>query len=408
VNWVSTPLGRLYRVRDQRAGSLATALPLMSVSQYLGVVPRVGLMGNDGRADDLTNYKLCFPGDVVLNRMSAYNGALGVARERGLVSPDYLVMEPTGPATADFLTRWLKTPFGVSEMTQRLRGIGAPDAAQVRTPRINHKDLRGIPVSLPPLSDQHAIADYLDRVTGQIDALIGKQEQLIETLRTRRAAVVDTAVLASAPTRVPLRRVADAIDCAHVTAEFVDNDRRFPVASIRECGGESVDLSNCNYTTAAFFELLRAAGRAPRDGDLLFTRNVSVGRVSAVAPGTVPFAVGQETVLLRRKPAVDPAFLRYALTSGEARHTIEAAMMGSTFRRINVSAIRSLPVRVPTLREQRHIAAHLDEQTAKIDAIIVKAERFIELAKERRVALIAAAVTGQIDVRTTTSVGEDA
>ena len=120
---------------------------------------------------------------------------------------------------------------------------------------------------------------------------------------------------------------------------------------------DSVDLSACNYTTAEFFEHLRAGDRAPRAGDLLFIRNVSVGLVSVVAPDLPEFAMGQETVLLRRKSDVHPAFLRYALVGAEARHAIEGAMIGSTFRRINVSAIRSLPVPTPLIDEQRRIAA---------------------------------------------------
>jgi type I restriction enzyme S subunit len=74
-------------------------------------------------------------------------------------------------------------------------------------------------------------------------------------------------------------------------------------------------------------------------------------------------------------------------------------MIGSTFRRINVSAIRSLPVPAPPLDDQRRIAAYLDQQTAKSDALIAETEQFVELARERRSALITAAVTGQIDVR---------
>lgn len=399
AHWQARPLWSMFRrVKDIEHPDE----PMLSVFRDYGVVPKASRPNLNVTAENRDIYQLVDPGWLVTNRMKAWQGSVGVSTLRGIVSGHYICFAPDHHEHAAYLNYLFRSVAYIDGYQLISRGVRVGQA------EIDNNLYRLLPVLVPPLAEQQAIAAYLDQETAQIDALIGKQEQLIETLRTRRAAVVDTAVLASAPTRVPLRRVADAIDCAHVTAEFVDNDRRFPVASIRECGGESVDLSNCNYTTAAFFELLRAAGRAPRDGDLLFTRNVSVGRVSAVAPGTVPFAVGQETVLLRRKPAVDPAFLRYALTSGEARHTVEAAMMGSTFRRINVSAIRSLPVRVPTLREQRHIAAHLDEQTAKIDAIIVKAERFIELAKERRVALIAAAVTGQIDVRTTTSVGEDA
>ena len=74
-------------------------------------------------------------------------------------------------------------------------------------------------------------------------------------------------------------------------------------------------------------------------------------------------------------------------------------MIGSTFRRINVSAIRALPMPTPPIEEQRRIAEQLDEQTAKIDLLISESERFVELSRERRAALITAAVTGQSDVR---------
>ena len=62
-------------------------------------------------------------------------------------------------------------------------------------------------------------------------------------------------------------------------------------------------------------------------------------------------------------------------------------------------ASRDFAVPLPPLDEQRRIVGYLDEQTAKIDALIAETERFIELARERRAALITAAVTGQIDVR---------
>lgn len=193
---------------------------------------------------------------------------------------------------------------------------------------------------------------------------------------------------------VPLRRLVDVIDCAHVTAEFVDDDRRFPVASIRECQGPYVDLSNCNYTTPEFFEHLRAGGRAPRVGDLLFIRNVSVGLVSAVEPGTPEFAVGQETVLLRRTSDVDPLFLRYALVGSEVVHAIESAMIGTTFRRINVAAIRGLPIALPVMEEQRAIADYLDRETSRIDTLIEEQQRLIEILRERRVAAIATRLGG--------------
>ncbi|MFF8654949.1 restriction endonuclease subunit S [Streptomyces huasconensis] len=269
----------------------------------------------------------------------------------------------------------------------------------VSMPHLTAEKLARIPILMPPVELQRDIADYLDRETARIDTLIEEQQQLIEMLRERRAAAISNAVLEATSVRIQLRRVVDVIDCAHVTAEFVDDDKRYPVASIRECQGATVDLSGCNYTTEEFFEHLRASGRAPRPGDLLFIRNVSVGLVSVVTSDLPEFAVGQETVLLRRNRDIDPSFLRYALIGAEVRHAIESAMIGSTFRRINVSAIRALPVPIPSLDEQRRIAVQLDEQTAKTDTLIEETERFIELSRERRSALITAAVTGQIDVQ---------
>ena len=94
-----------------------------------------------------------------------------------------------------------------------------------------------------------------------------------------------------------------------------------------------------------------------------------------------------------------PTFLLWSLTSvyGELRQLSDEN--GSTKGGLTCMDLKQFRLARPPLEEQRRIAAHLDEQTAKIDTLIAKTERFIELSKERRAALITAAVTGQIDVR---------
>lgn len=310
---------------------------------------------------------------------------------------------PSPMATSQDFWNWVCGPELLPEyLNYQFKAI-APDLRAFNQgsthQTIYQKDAAAIEVLVPPLDVQRAIVDYLDRETARIDDLIGEQERLIELMSERREAVISHSILESTQARTALRRVTEVIDCAHITAEFVDDDQRYPVASIRECQRSKVDLTNCNYTTKEYFEHLRAGRRAPRVGDLLFIRNVSVGLVSIVAPDTPEFAVGQETVLLRRISDVHPSFLRYALTAAEARHTIESTLIGSTFRRINVSAIRALPVPIPPSAEQHRIAAYLDEQTGKIDVLVGEVERFIGLARERRSTLIAAAVTGQVDLR---------
>ena len=188
--WVTKRLGTLYRIRDERAGDRSRSLPLMSVSQIHGVVPRSNLTTDVGRAADLANYKVCHVNDLVINRMSAYNGALGVARQDGLVSPDYLVLCVHNSESADFISHWLRTPAGIFQMVLRLRGIGTPDGSQVRTPRINEAELRSIEIEVPARDEQKAIVDFLSREISRIDTLIAKQGQLIETLRERRLAAI--------------------------------------------------------------------------------------------------------------------------------------------------------------------------------------------------------------------------
>jgi type I restriction enzyme S subunit len=368
----------------------------LTPSQIHGVLPQSEYMVRTGNSvvqnlqgqDDMKHVE---PDDFVIH-LRSFQGGIERSTHSGKVSTAYTVLAPKRLVVADYYRWLLKSDGYIQELrttTNQLRdgqSIKFADFAKVRLP-------------VPPQPEQRAIADYLDHETAGIDTLIEEQQCLIKMLRERRDGVVSHAVLNSTEKRTALRRVVDVIDCAHVTATFVDEDDRFPVASIRECQGTLVDLSRCNYTTAEFFEHLRASDRAPRIGDLLFVRNVSVGLVSAIAPGTPQFALGQETVLLRRKIDVDPTFIRHALNAAETRHAIEAAMIGSTFRRINVSAIRGLMVPLPPFREQRRIVEHLDEQTAKIDELIAETERFIELARERRSALITAAVTGHIDVQ---------
>lgn len=386
------PFGRLFRRLDRAVPEAAEIVTAYTDGQ-------VTLRSNRAKvgyheAADLSGFKGVEVGDFVVHGLDILRGSVGIADSAGAITSVCAVCEPIADLDPRYVAHVIRVQAASGFTRALARGIreGGADFRRWGT-------LAELPIPMPPVEYQRAVCDYLDLETARIDTLIDAQQRLIEMLRERRAGIISHAVLGATEARTHLRRLVDVIDCAHVTAEFVDDDRRFPVASIRECQGAAVDLSTCNYTTLEFFNHLRAGDRSPRAGDLLFIRNVSVGLVSVVTPDLPQFAMGQETVLLRRKSSVHPTFLRYALIGAEARHAIEGAMIGSTFRRINVSSIRSLPVATPPLEDQRRIAAYLDEQTGKVDVLITEAERFIELSRERRSALITAAVTGQIDVR---------
>lgn len=155
--------------RDERGRGVD--LPLLSVSAARGVVRRDVLTDEEPRAEDLSNYKICLTDDLVINRMSAYQGALGVTAEDGIVSPDYAVLRITGPHPR-FVHHLVRSAWFVSEMSARLRGIGASDQGNVRTPRINIEDFGEIRVRLPELDDQRRMASFLDAETMRISSVV--------------------------------------------------------------------------------------------------------------------------------------------------------------------------------------------------------------------------------------------
>jgi len=277
--------------------------------------------------------------------------------------------------------------------------------------------LENLTVCYPPLAEQTQIAVFLDHETAKIDTLIEKQQKLIELLKEKRQAVISHAVtkglnpdaqmkdsgvewLGEVPVHwvsTPLKHYAKVIDCKHITAEF--NDDGFPLASISEVKGWSVDLSSAKFTSKKFYDELIEGGRKPITGDIIYSRNATVGEAALVLPDMPEFAMGQDVCLIRLRENLNPEYLLYVLNSGVIENQLSLAMVGSTFKRINVDNIRNFLLALPPISEQEQINKALSSLTSKYDSLMAKALVKINLMQERRTALISAAVTGKIDVR---------
>jgi len=179
----------------------------------------------------------------------------------------------------------------------------------------------------------------------------------------------------------PLFKNWDVLDCKHVTAKFVFSG--WPVASIRELQSRFVDLSEAKQTTDAFYRLLVDGGRRPQPGDLIVSRNATVGEVAQVAAWHPPFAMGQDVCLLRKRSQEHSTdYLQSLFHSRTIVRQLENLMTGSTFRRVNVKQVKGLFIPIPPPEEQRAIAAALsdvDELIGALDRLIAK-KRAIKLA----------------------------
>ncbi|WP_047224075.1 restriction endonuclease subunit S [Protofrankia coriariae] len=377
-------------------------LPLMSVSQTRGVIRRSELTDAPQRAESLDNYKVCRTNDIVFNKMSIRSGAMGVAAEDGLVTYHYEVMRPREGTDPRFIAYLMKSSWFTEELIKRERGIGAGDQANVRTTEVPFSALKTIDVYIPNQSEQRAIANYLDRETVRIDTLIEEQRRLIEMLRERRTAVIAHAT--SKGTEVEFRRVITAL-----RQGWSPNCENWPADGVTEWGVLKVGCANTGRFQPAENKRLPDDENprpefALRRGELVMSRSNTkdlVGAAAVVDDDYPRLLLSDLTYGISLASDADPVFVAFALGSPAIRVQISAASKGMshTMQKISQRDIRELRIRLPDPDEQHRIATYLDEQTAKIDTLIAEAERFIELSKERRAALVTAAVTGQVDVR---------
>lgn len=174
---------------DARSSSV-----MLSVSIHHGIVPRTGAADLRAQPDDLVRYKLCKPGDIVVNRMRAFQGGVGEVRHSGVVSPDYTVLHVKDFVSSGYLHFVMRSPWFVSEMTQRLRGIGSTNQGQVRTPRINFAQLGEIRVPVPSGRSQEHFVEELSAREAGVTGMIDLQSKQLALLAERQHALITATV----------------------------------------------------------------------------------------------------------------------------------------------------------------------------------------------------------------------
>lgn len=404
-HWVLKRLGHYFDERRERASD--TEFEPLSVTKH-GIVPR---LESAAKTQDGDNRKKVLAGDFVINSRSDRKGSSGLSPLDGSVSLICTVLIPTG-LYGPFIHHLFRSELFQEEYYRWGKGIVADLWST------NFSDMKNIVLGVPSETEQIQIARFLDHETARIDALIEEQQRLIELLKEKRQAIISHAVTKGLDPTVQMKDsgvewlgevpahwvVADlkwfwsVTDCKHITAEFVDDGT--PLASIREVQCRYVTLENAKQTTEVFYRQLIEAGRKPVAGDLIFSRNATVGEVAQVADWHPPFAMGQDVCLLKKQfEWLSSDYLQAVLRSPVVTVQLDNLMIGSTFKRVNVEDIRGLVVPMPPEDEQQQIAEYLNSEAGLFDSLLSECKVMIGLLQERRSALISAAVTGKIDVR---------
>ena len=400
AGWQRQRLRFSYDEVDRRLGTPQTDLPLLSVSIHHGVRLRDETTDREARADEFGNYKLVQPNDLVINRMRAFEGGLGISSYAGIVSADYAVLRARPTLEPRFLHHLFRSTWFVGEMTARLRGIGSAEQGNVRTPRINVEDLGNIEVALPSLAGQQAIADYLDAETARIDGLVARRRAILERVSERRRSATDRVLADQGLGRWPVVRlkylIRGLIDTLHATAPDEDDGPGVIVGTACIKGG-SLDLAAARRCSAQTLDLWTARA-VPRPGDVLFTREAPAGE-AALVPSGVALAPGQRVVLVQTNPdRMLPELIVHSIYSTRASEFFQLLGRETTVLHLNMSDIGSIPVVLPPRDEQVTVARRITDELSRLDAIAAAMTQQIRLLLERRQALITATVTGVLQI----------
>ena len=389
-HWQMKPAGSVLRLKRELVGKNSADFPLLSLT-LRGVILR-DLTENKGKFPaEFDTYQAVEPGDLVfcLFDVAETPRTVGMAHTRGMITGAYDVFEPSAALDGrfmEYLYLSVDQPKALSYYYSGLRKV-------IRMPTF-----KIIKWPIPPLEEQRAIADYLDRETARIDTLIEEQQRLIEMLEERRRAAI-----AAAFARDSDARLRNAIEVAQTgpfgtqlsANEYVEDGIPVINPSHIKRGGIEPDPSVAVGQNKAA-ELGRWQMRL---GDIVLGRKGEVDKSALVGEREAGCICGSDSMLLRPSPSTDPAYLWWFFQSPECHSQLEQWSVGATVAGLNQTTISKIVLPLPPLDEQRLIVAYLDEQTATIDTLIAETDTFIELSRERRSALITAAVTGQIDVR---------
>ncbi|UGB39662.1 restriction endonuclease subunit S [Frateuria soli] len=272
------------------------------------------------------------------------------------------------------------------------------------------------PIALPPYDEQHAIATFLDRETAKIDALIAEQEKLLALLAEKRQATISHAVTRGLNPNVPMKdsgiswlgavpahwemRRLKALSPA-ITVGIVVNpsdyisDAGLPFIYGGDISEGHISITSCRRIDPSDSDKQAKTRLSP--GDLLTVR-VGAPGVTAVVPEEC--AGGNcASVMLIRSGGFNSNWLCYAMNSRMVRYQVEVVQYGAAQEQFNIGHAVNFWIATPPREEQDTLAAGIGKAVERIDALKGQVEQAIGLLRERRSALISAAVSGKVDVR---------
>ena len=346
-------------------------------------------------------------GDVLFGKLRPYLAKSWLATFSGVCSSEFLVLN-SQLVSPKFLNYYTLTDEFIRQVDSSTYGSKMPRASW------DFISLMNVPV--PNFDESKKIANFLDHETARIDTLIAKQKKLIALLKEKRQAVISHAVtkglnpdvemkdsgvewLGEVPAHWSSTRLKflseQIVDGAHFTPTYVDEG--VPFLRVTDIQEQVIDTDRIKYIPKEEHEVLIRRCK-PAFGDLLLSKNGTIG-VPKIVDWDWDFSIFVSLCLIKLSKRLNVKYAYYFFLSQQIKEQINGQIKQSTVINLHLDKIQNFYLTLPSLTEQKEISNYLDEHLFGYDLQVKKAEEMNTLLKERRTALISAAVTGKIDLR---------
>jgi len=354
------------------------------------------------------------PGDVLLNITGASIGRscrVPDKFERANVNQHVCIIRTEEPVVSIWVSLCVPSKVVQAQIDFSQNGAGREG--------LNFEQIGNMLVALPPTEEVDEIASNLDRETVRIDSLIKKKTHFIELLREKRQALITHAVTKGLDPNVKMKdsgvewlgdvpehwRVLQLRQTARLESGHTPSRSKpeywvnctvpwFTLADVWQVrSGEQKYVSETSEKVSKL-GLENSSARLLPAGSVFLSRTASVGFAGILE---VDMATSQDFAVWTCSCDLFNEYLYYVLLG--MKPDFDRLMMGSTHKTIYMPDIEAIRITRPPMEEQKEIVHALSGQLVRFKSVIDKTERSIALLKERRSALITAAVTGQIDLR---------
>jgi type I restriction enzyme S subunit len=338
--------------------------------------------------------RLAEPGDLIVSTVRTYLRAIAQVKQsehNRVYSTGFAVLHPNQDrADSRYLSYVLTSDVVVDEIIATSTGVSYP--------AIQGSELHRLRVPFHSLETQRRIADYLDRETGQIDAMMQRLDEIAKAIEGRRTSVILDAIESSLSIAIGLM-VDVTLGKMLQTSQKSKTDRLKPYLRAAH-----VQPKGKLDTSIGFHEMWFSESEQTsldlRQGDAVVVEGGvgGYGRAAYIAEDLTGVGFQNSIIRLRGERDTDAKYLSYALVAARSTGQIEQACLNAAMPHFTAEKVGRFRVPFHEPHERAQIADHLDDVTSKIDAMLAKVAQLKDLLTERRAALITDVVTGRKDV----------